>query len=55
MWASSPWQSKADCADLTLGNLMQLLLKDDTQVYKQFVKIESCKRCVGDMMYARTN
>ncbi len=34
---------------------MQLLLKDDTQVYQQRVKSDSCKRCVGDMMYARTN
>ncbi len=55
MWASSPWQSKADCADLTLGNLMQLLLKDDTQVYKQFVKIESCKRSVSDIVLANTS
>ncbi len=55
MWASSPWQSKADCADLTLGNLMQLLLKDDTKVYKKFVKIESCKRSVGDIVLANTS
>jgi type I restriction enzyme R subunit len=28
---------------------MQHLLKDDTQVYKQFVENESFKRFVGDM------
>jgi type I restriction enzyme R subunit len=31
---------------------MQLLLKDDTQVYKQFVENESFRRFVGDMVYA---
>ena len=41
--------------DLALGKVMQLLLKDDTQVYKQFVENESFKRFVGDMVYAITN
>ena len=34
---------------------MQILLKDDTQVYKQFVENELFRRSVGDMVYALTN
>jgi type I restriction enzyme R subunit len=34
---------------------MQLLLKDDTQVYKQFVEYESFRRFIGDMVYALTS
>ena len=34
---------------------MQLLLKDDTQVCKQFVENESFKRFVGDFVYQLTN
>ena len=41
--------------DQALGKVMQHLLKDDTQVYKQFVENESFKRFVGDMVYAMTN
>lgn len=41
--------------DQALGRVMQLLLRDDTQVYKQFVENESFKRFVGDMVYAMTN
>jgi type I restriction enzyme R subunit len=41
--------------DQALGKVMQVLLKDDTQVYKQFVENESFKRFVGDMVYAMTN
>jgi len=41
--------------DQALGKVMQLLLKDDTQVYKQFVENESFKRFVGDMVYQITN
>jgi len=41
--------------DQALGKVMQLLLKDDTQVYKQFVENDSFKRFVGDMVYAITN
>lgn len=41
--------------DQALGKVMQLLLKDDTQVYKQFVENESFRRFVGDMVYALTN
>ena len=41
--------------DQALGKVMQLLLKDDTQVYKQFVENESFRRFVGDMVYAITN
>src|SRR6188768_3764838 len=41
--------------DHALGRVMQHLLKDDTQVYKQFVENESFKRFVGDMVYAMTN
>jgi type I restriction enzyme R subunit len=41
--------------DQALAKAMQHLLKDDTQVYKQFVENESFKRFVGDMVYAITN
>ena len=40
--------------DQALGKVMQLLLKDDTQVYKQFMENESFRRFVGDMVYAIT-
>jgi len=38
-----------------LAKVMQHLLKDDMQVYKQFVENESFKRLVGDMVYALTS
>jgi hypothetical protein len=41
--------------DEALAKVMQHLLKDDTQVYKQFVENESFKRFVGDMVYALTS
>jgi type I restriction enzyme R subunit len=41
--------------DQALGKVMQYLLQDDTQVYKQFVENESFKRFVGDMVYALTS
>jgi type I restriction enzyme R subunit len=41
--------------DQALGRVMQHLLKDDTQVYKQFVENDSFRRFVGDMVYAITN
>ncbi len=40
--------------DKALSSVMQLLLKDDTQVYKQFVENESFRRFVGDLVYAIT-
>jgi len=40
--------------DLALGRVMQILLKDDTQVYKQFVENDSFRRYVGDMVYQLT-
>ena len=40
--------------DQALAKVMQHLLKDDTQVYKQFVENESFRRFVGDMVYAIT-
>jgi len=40
--------------DQALGKVMQILLKDDTQVYKQFVENESFRRFVGDMAYQLT-
>ncbi|MBE3117882.1 MAG: type I restriction endonuclease subunit R, partial [Candidatus Atribacteria bacterium] len=40
--------------DQALDKVMQLLLKDDTQVYKQFVENESFRHFVGDMVYALT-
>jgi type I restriction enzyme, R subunit len=41
--------------DQALAKVMQHLLKDDTQVYKQFVGNESFKRFVGDMVYELTS
>ncbi|HOX15218.1 MAG TPA: type I restriction endonuclease [Smithellaceae bacterium] len=41
--------------DQALGKVMQLLLKEDTKVYKQFVENESFRRFVGDMVYTLTN
>jgi type I restriction enzyme R subunit len=41
--------------DQALGKVMQHLLKDDTQVYKQFVENESFRRFVGDMVYELTS
>ena len=41
--------------DQALGMAMQILLKDDTQIYKQFVENDSFKRFVGDMVFALTS
>jgi type I restriction enzyme R subunit len=41
--------------DQALSKVMQHLLKDDTQVYKQFVENESFRRFVGDMVYELTS
>ena len=41
--------------DQALGKVMQHLLRDDTQVYKQFVENESFRRFVGDMVYQLTS
>jgi type I restriction enzyme R subunit len=41
--------------DQALGRVMQILLKEDTQVYKQFVENDSFRRFVGDMVYAITS
>ena len=41
--------------DTALAKVMNLLLKDDTQVYKQFMENESFRRFVGDMVYAITS
>ncbi len=41
--------------DQALGKVMQRLLREDTDVYKQFVENESFKRFLGDMVYALTN
>ena len=40
--------------DQALAKVMQHLLKDDTEVYKQFVQNESFKRFVTDMVYQLT-
>ncbi len=39
---------------MALGKVMHILLKDDTQVYKQFVENESFRRFVTDMVFALT-
>jgi len=41
--------------DAALGRVMQVLLKDDTQVYKQFVENESFRRAVTDMVFSIAN
>jgi type I restriction enzyme R subunit len=41
--------------DQALAKAMQHLLKDDTQIYKQFVENESFKRFVGEMVYQLTS
>jgi type I restriction enzyme R subunit len=41
--------------DHALAKVMQHLLTEDTQVYKQFVENESFKRFVADMVFAMTN
>jgi type I restriction enzyme R subunit len=41
--------------DEALGKVMQYLLTDDTQVYKQFVENESFRRFIGDMVYQLTS
>ena len=41
--------------DKALAKAMLTLLKDDTQVYKQFVENESFHRFVTDMVYSITN
>jgi type I restriction enzyme, R subunit len=40
---------------MVLGKVMHHLLKDGTQVYKQFVENEYFRRFVGDMVYALTS
>ncbi len=40
--------------DAALGRVMQMLLRDDTQVYKQFVENEAFRREVTDMVFALT-
>jgi type I restriction enzyme R subunit len=41
--------------DQALNKVMQSLLKEDAQVYKQFVENESFKRFVSDMVFHMTN
>jgi len=41
--------------DQALGKAMQMLLREDTEVYKQFVENESFRRYIGDMVYEMTN
>jgi type I restriction enzyme R subunit len=41
--------------DQALSKVMQTLLKEDSQVYKQFVENESFKRFVSDMVYGMTS
>ena len=40
--------------DKALAQVMLTLLKDDTEVYKQFVQNDAFKRAVSDMVYAMT-
>ncbi|WP_290616124.1 hypothetical protein [Immundisolibacter sp.] len=41
--------------DQALHKAMQILLKDDTQVYKQYVENEAFRRQVSDTVYALTS
>lgn len=41
--------------DQALAKVMQSLLKDDTQVYKQFVQNDSFKRFVADLVFNLTS
>ena len=41
--------------DKALAKVMLTLLKDDTQVYKQFVENESFQRFVTDMVFTLTS
>lgn len=41
--------------DKPLAKVMLTLLKDDTQVYKQFVENESFRRFVTDMVFTITS
>lgn len=41
--------------DQALTKAMQILLKDDTEVYKQFVENDSFRRSVRDMVWSITN
>ncbi len=41
--------------DQALARAMQVLLQDDTQIYRQFMDNESFKRFVADMVYELTN
>ena len=41
--------------DQALGKAMQMLLKDKTQAYKQYVENESFRRSVNDMVHALAN
>jgi type I restriction enzyme, R subunit len=41
--------------DQALSKVMQTLLKEDSQVYKQFVENESFKRYVSDMVFHMTS
>ncbi len=41
--------------DKALGKIMLTLLKDDTQIYKQFVENDSFRRFVTDMVFNMTS
>ena len=41
--------------DQALHRVMQGLLRDDTQVYKQFVENDAFRRAISDMVYAITS
>ena len=41
--------------DQALGKAMQILLKEDTQLYKLFVENDSFRKSVSNMVYAMTS
>ena len=51
---NTPHTARAE-HDQALAKVMQLLLRDDTQVYKQFVKNESFRQSVRDIVFAITS
>ena len=46
---------RAHGSNQALGKAMQILLKEDAQIYKLFVENDSFRRTVGDMVYAMTS
>lgn len=56
LWAKENTPHTARMAhDQALSKVMQVLLTEDTQVYKQYVENDLFRRFVGDMVYTLTS